>query len=86
MEFSLLEASNGDCPYIKGKEWLSYLIQSKQLDPYTYELLLDQGFRRSGPVFYKNNCDACEQCISLRIKVEDFVPTKSQKRVAKKKP
>ena len=84
MEFSLLEASNGECPYIKGKEWLSYLIQSKKLDPFTYELLLDQGFRRSGPIFYKNNCDSCEECISLRIKVADFAPSKSQKRALKK--
>ncbi len=84
MEFSLLEASNGDCPYIEGKEWLSYLIQSNRLDSYTYELLLDQGFRRSGFVFYKNNCDSCEQCISLRINVAEFTPSKSQKRIWKK--
>lgn len=84
MEFSLFEASNGECPYLEGKEWISYLIQSRQLDPYTYENLLNQGFRRSGSIFYKNNCQDCTECVSLRVHIGDFSPSKSQRRLLKK--
>ncbi len=84
MEFSLFEASNGECPYLEGKEWISYLIQSRLLDPYAYENLLNQGFRRSGSIFYKNNCQDCSECISLRIQSERFTPSKSQRRLLRK--
>ena len=84
MEFSLFEASNGECPYLEGKEWISYLIQSRNLDPFSYESLLNQGFRRSGSIFYKNNCQDCSECVSLRIRVADFKPSKSQRKIINK--
>lgn len=46
--------------------------------------LSKQGFRRSQNVLYRPTCVDCNACLSARIRVEDFVPTKSQKRAAKK--
>ena len=46
--------------------------------------LSKQGFRRSQNVLYRPSCADCSACLSARIRVADFVPSKSQKRVAKK--
>ncbi len=42
------------------------------------------GFRRSGSGIYKPNCLTCKQCVSLRIPVSQFSPSKSQKRILAK--
>ena len=46
--------------------------------------LSKQGFRRSQNVLYRPSCVDCAACLSARIKVADFAPTKSQKRVLKR--
>jgi arginyl-tRNA--protein-N-Asp/Glu arginylyltransferase len=46
--------------------------------------LSKQGFRRSQNVLYRPSCAECSACLSARIKVADFKPTKSQKRVLRK--
>lgn len=43
-----------------------------------------QGFRRSGDFVYKPECNHCRQCLSVRIPVHLFQPTKTQKRTLKK--
>lgn len=54
--------------------------QSVQLN----DSLSKQGFRRSQNVLYRPTCVGCNACMSARIRVKDFVPTKSQKRALKK--
>lgn len=46
--------------------------------------LSKQGFRRSQNVLYRPSCSECNACMSARIKVADFAPSKSQKRVSKR--
>ncbi|MBO1257128.1 arginyltransferase, partial [Alteromonas sp. 5E99-2] len=46
--------------------------------------LSKQGFRRSQNVLYRPSCAECSACMSARIRVADFVPTKSQRRVLKR--
>lgn len=46
--------------------------------------LSKQGFRRSQNVLYRPACSDCAACMSARIKVASFAPSKSQKRVAKR--
>jgi arginine-tRNA-protein transferase len=50
----------------------------------SYEVLLANGFRRSGDTIYKPHCDHCQACQALRIAVPDFVVSKNQKRLLKK--
>jgi arginyl-tRNA--protein-N-Asp/Glu arginylyltransferase len=47
------------------------------------EGLLEQGWRRFGPMYFRPACAACTECVSLRVVVDDFVPTKSQRRAAR---
>jgi len=46
--------------------------------------LSKQGFRRSQNVLYRPSCAECAACMSARVRVADFVPTRSQKRVIKR--
>jgi len=46
--------------------------------------LSQQGFRRSQNVLYRPSCAECSACLSARIKVSDFRPSKSQKRTLRR--
>jgi arginyl-tRNA--protein-N-Asp/Glu arginylyltransferase len=47
---------------------------------YLYQQLSDQGFRRSGKHIYRPHCSQCNRCKSSRIRVNDFVPNRSQRK------
>lgn len=48
------------------------------------DTLSKQGFRRSQNVLYRPSCSDCAACLSARIRVSDFAPSASQKRVLKR--
>ena len=45
---------------------------------------MDAGFRRSGRFIYQPACAGCRECVPLRVPVEQFVPSKSQRRCARR--
>lgn len=48
------------------------------------EYLLERGWRRFGPAYFRPRCAGCSACVPLRVPVATFRPTRSQKRVAAK--
>ena len=48
------------------------------------DTLSKQGFRRSQNVLYRPSCAECSACMSARIRVADFKPTKGQRRALKR--
>jgi len=69
------------CPYIPvEKASLEYRIVV-DLDSAVYADLLRRGYRRFGYQLYRPACSECNQCVSLRILVDEFAPTASQRRV-----
>jgi arginine-tRNA-protein transferase len=45
--------------------------------------LLERGWRRFGPIYFRPACASCSECVSLRIVVGAFHPSKSQRRAAR---
>jgi arginine-tRNA-protein transferase len=46
--------------------------------------MLVRGWRRFGPVYFRPACRPCGECVSLRIPVDRFRPTTSQRRAARR--
>lgn len=73
------------CPYLDGKveRKLFAGLQGDHADALN-NALSKQGFRRSQNVLYRPSCTECNACMSARIRVADFEPSKAQKRVLRK--
>ncbi len=48
--------------------------------PSELDLLLERGWRRFGPIYFRPVCSACSECVSLRVHADRFAPSKSQRR------
>lgn len=70
------------CPYLAGRLERK-LFTSLEGDKASAmnDSLSKQGFRRSQNVLYRPACAECSACMSARIDVSKFTPSKSQKRV-----
>ena len=53
---------------------------SEAIDAANYDVLIQHGFRRSGTYVYRPQCDNCSACRSIRVRLSDFKPNRSQKR------
>lgn len=75
----------GPCPYLPGKtERKVFARLSGSLAQPLNEALTHSGFRRSQMIAYRPACEGCAACVSVRIAVEPFEPSRSQKRVQKR--
>ncbi len=54
------------------------------VDPVELDHLLERGWRRFGPAYFRPGCEGCKACVPLRVPVATFEPTRSQKRVIKR--
>ncbi len=73
------------CPYLDGRmeRKLFTALQGDHAEKLN-DTLSKQGFRRSQNVLYRPSCADCAACLSARIKVADFAPSKSQKRIIRR--
>ena len=46
-----------------------------------YSQLSQSGFRRSGKIIYRPQCKSRDQCIPIRIPVENFIPKRRHRRI-----
>jgi arginyl-tRNA--protein-N-Asp/Glu arginylyltransferase len=70
------------CPYLPGNEErkvFTHLVGERAGE--LNDLLTHGGFRRSQSIAYRPACDVCKACVSVRVVVEDFRPTRSMRRI-----
>ena len=71
------------CPYLEGLDSKLELGIVAPDGP-AFDGLMSRGFRRQGMLFYKPACDGCRACIPIRVDVDAFRPSRSQRRVLSK--
>lgn len=73
------------CNYLPDQEErLLIAVDDRLHTSESYAWLMTQGFRRSGEQSYRPHCPNCNACQSVRVLVDGFSPSKSQKRSKKR--
>ncbi len=73
-----------ECSYIKDLQWRFEYFFAYELNDKDLDRLLEKGWRKFGIYFFRPNCATCYRCVPIRILVNDFMPSKSQRRVLRK--
>ena len=74
--------SPSPCPYLPGRaerKVFTHLVGERA--PGLLDLLSQGGFRRSQNIAYRPACERCRACVSVRILVDEFQPTRSMRRI-----
>lgn len=72
------------CGYLPNKLAQSLVASPQHLiNAPVYNGLIQQGFRRSGMYAYRPHCEQCTACVSVRVRLNDFIASRSQKRAYK---
>lgn len=79
-EFSL----NDKCSYIKNNEQYTNYKLIDNCDSLNCQELIERGYRRFGKMYFRPICTDCNECQSIKIDVDNFEFSKSQRRVIKK--
>jgi arginine-tRNA-protein transferase len=70
------------CPYLAGRKErkvFTHLVGERAGE--MNDVLTQGGFRRSQNIAYRPACESCRACVSVRIPVSAFKPSRSQRRV-----
>lgn len=74
--------SPAPCPYLAGRmERKVFTRLSGEVATTLNDALTHAGFRRSQNIAYKPSCEACQACVSVRVVVDAFEPSRSFQRV-----
>lgn len=73
------------CPYLEGRlerKVFTHLVgeRADQMN----DILTQGGFRRSQNIAYRPACEGCRACISIRVRVDDFVQKSRFRRVIRR--
>lgn len=73
------------CPYKAGQFERKVFTHLMGLHaPALNDLLSQWGFRRSQNIAYRPSCETCDACISVRVLVNEFNPSRGFKRIIKR--
>ena len=73
------------CPYLPGRRERKLVTELSGPDACeSYDLLSRAGFRRSHAVAYRPACHECQECVPVRVVVDQFQPGRSLRRVLRR--
>ncbi len=72
------------CPYLDGLSSTTETMLMTGVTSVELEGLLERGWRRFGPVYFRPVCTECDECVSVRVPVATFSPSPNLKRVLKR--
>lgn len=68
------------CPYLPGRLARQIVVLPPRGIPGLYHSFMDLNFRRVGSIYYRPACEGCEECRAVRVLVNEFDPSRSQRR------
>ena len=77
---SLVTLGEHPCSYLPGLSSQTRAVWADRIPPTLYHQFMDAGFRRSGKLLYQPVCRGCRACVPIRVPVDQFRPSKSQRR------
>jgi arginine-tRNA-protein transferase len=72
------------CPYLADVAATTDYRILADVAPEEHEAMIVRGWRRFGTQYFRPCCAGCAECVSLRVPVATFQPTKSQRRAWRK--
>lgn len=76
--------ASAECPYGMAGRAVYQQAAFSRLDEATMAALLERGYRRNGNSIYTMRCPNCSLCMPIRLRPEQFLPNRNQRRVWKK--
>ncbi|MBS2022879.1 MAG: arginyltransferase [Deltaproteobacteria bacterium] len=72
------------CHYLAGRSMTTESRVMLDVSPDELQRLLELGWRRFGPIYFRPVCTPCGECVSVRVPVNKFVPSHNMQRVLKR--
>jgi arginyl-tRNA--protein-N-Asp/Glu arginylyltransferase len=71
------------CAYLPAEQASLEVRVMLDVTPPDMDALLERAWRRFGPIYFRPACEGCGECVSVRVVVDRFEPSKSQRRAGR---
>lgn len=75
---------DSECSYLADLQQTTYYKIIENCSTIDCQELIERGYRRFGKMYFRPICSTCSECQSIKIDVDNFEFSKSQRRVLKK--
>lgn len=72
------------CSYLENMKQTTHYKVIESCSAFACQELIERGYRRFGKIYFRPICTQCNECQSIKIDVDNFIFSKSARRVLKK--